>query len=775
MEPAQRSPEEHGCFDSIDEDVPSTHLERSLRRIVSGAGSSGSDVYSSPSQSGREFGSGGRSTSVFERHAARKSMEYSRARERYEMNQWGDKDSKDVKIGVRTVIDEDDPALKLSDDANMNQALSRWNQVRNLLSSKSTLTLLRSDSSIKNEATLYGGTVGSDSMKDPGGEPEPVGRWWYVNPDGRFRSSWDIFQVVVLCYLACATPYRVAFDAPAYGPAFWWEFFVDFYFIADVFLNFVTGYWEELETTSVLVSEPWPIAMNYLRTWFPIDAVACAPVDLVTRALEGTLKCSFEPDGCSAAEKYDANVDANALKLFKLLRIFRLVKLLQLFRVSRLLHRYQNQLIYYHSFISVARVNGLVILIAHWMGCIYGMNYEQNLDNNSSNRWLQSIYWAVQSITSVGYGDMPADNEITMLIAIFTMLMGVVLCSWIMTNVLAAMNPDSSSKRFHERLQYVIAYLKNNQLPQGVAKRVITFYRWQNMNQFDEKSVLSDLPPSLRKDIFDNLYTDALVGVPIFKDMSNQFITEVCLRMSPISFPQFHSVYGQGELGYDMYFITKGSVAVLLNEMPHNPSTDELQTMVESCIELGRGSFFGEPAVLGFASRLETIVCTRSCTMMTLNLDHMDELCQLSYEFKTELMVIACERMVRNRVPKEVCTWCLRDFGVGEEGIIEGEETVGLSNLSNDPSEKRFHGRTTQVKFHKGWKETVAQRVSNEGMASSGKMFDQLKSLHEIVARMEKKGGGGGGGPSGGGSSLEKRMDCLEAKLDKLIELQLGK
>ena len=142
MEPAQRSPEEHGCFDSIDEDVPSTHLERSLRRTVSGAGSSGSDVYSSPSQSGREFGSGGRSTSVFERHAVRKSMEYSRARERYEMNQWGDKDSKDVKIGVRTVIDEDDPALKLSDDANMNQALSRWNQVRNLLSSKSTLTLL---------------------------------------------------------------------------------------------------------------------------------------------------------------------------------------------------------------------------------------------------------------------------------------------------------------------------------------------------------------------------------------------------------------------------------------------------------------------------------------------------------------------------------------------------------------------------------------------------------------------------------------------------------
>jgi hypothetical protein len=100
-------------------------------------------------------------------------------------------------------------------------------------------------------------------------------------------------------------------------------------------------------------------------------------------------------------------------------------------------------------------------------------------------------------------------------------------------------------------------------------------------------------------------------------------------------------------------------------------------------------------------------------------------------------------------------------------------------------SEKRFNGRTTRVTFHPHWKETIATRVSNEGIASSGKMFDQLKSLHEIVARMEKSGAGSSGssgssigGSSIGGSSggsLEKRMDSLEAKLDKLIELQLAK
>ena len=72
----------------------------------------------------------------------------------------------------------------------------------------------------------------------------------------------------------------------------------------------------------------------------------------------------------------------------------------------------------------------------------------------------------------------------------------------------------------------MLSYLKNNQLPAAVAKRVITFYRWQNMNQFDEKSVLSDLPVQLRKEIFDNLYNDALDRVPIFRGCSVQFMTE---------------------------------------------------------------------------------------------------------------------------------------------------------------------------------------------------------------------------------------------------------
>jgi hypothetical protein len=42
-----------------------------------------------------------------------------------------------------------------------------------------------------------------------------------------------------------------------------------------------------------------------------------------------------------------------------------------------------------------------------------------------ATQWLLSVYWAVQSITSVGYGDLPATNAYSQVVAIVTMLIGV--------------------------------------------------------------------------------------------------------------------------------------------------------------------------------------------------------------------------------------------------------------------------------------------------------------------------------------------------------------
>ena len=140
---------------------------------------------------------------------------------------------------------------------------------------------------------------------------------------------------------------------------------------------------------------------------------------------------------------------------------------------------------------------------------------------------MLAVYWAVQSITSVGYGDIPAENSYSQTLSIFTMLIGVVLVSWIMTNVLSAMNPDSHRLDVFTSVCSMCSRTSRTTSSLREWQQHYHVLRWQNMNQFDEKSVLSDLPAQLRKDIFDNLYTHALQDMPIFVGCSTQFMTEV--------------------------------------------------------------------------------------------------------------------------------------------------------------------------------------------------------------------------------------------------------
>ena len=131
--------------------------------------------------------------------------------------------------------------------------------------------------------------------------------------------------------------------------------------------------------------------------------------------------------------------------------------------------------------------------------------------------------------------------------------------------------------------------------------------------------------------------------------------------------------------------------ALILREVMGQANPEEFIQLADSCVELCRGSFFGEAAVLGHPSRLETIVTTRSSTMMTLGVHDMSDLCQLSFEFKAKLCIIAFERMRRNRTSREIVECCAREFGLDPDDFVAGTEraeagTERAGRLVSDPN-----------------------------------------------------------------------------------------
>ena len=61
--------------------------------------------------------------------------------------------------------------------------------------------------------------------------------------------------------------------------------------------RYATGYSDE-DDEEVTIYNSWMIAKHYSKTWLFIDIVACLPIDIVLRIMEGRMGCSLNQKGC---------------------------------------------------------------------------------------------------------------------------------------------------------------------------------------------------------------------------------------------------------------------------------------------------------------------------------------------------------------------------------------------------------------------------------------------------------------------------------------------
>ena len=75
-----------------------------------------------------------------------------------------------------------------------------------------------------------------------------------INPEGRFRRTWDMLVGLLLVYTALALPYRVAFEDST--PLGWMivDGIMDCFFVVDIVLNFMTGFRETKEGGKIIMN-----------------------------------------------------------------------------------------------------------------------------------------------------------------------------------------------------------------------------------------------------------------------------------------------------------------------------------------------------------------------------------------------------------------------------------------------------------------------------------------------------------------------------------------
>ena len=146
---------------------------------------------------------------------------------------------------------------------------------------------------------------------------------------------------------------------------------------------------------------------NYLKTWFLIDFVSIFPFS-------------------DAVEAFGSSGDAAVqFEVMRLLRLLRLIKLLRVVKSLRIIAKYQARLGLRFSSTTVA--TGVIGLLtaAHWCGCVWHMTPGFSTAESSNwitsygletasmgERYFQSLYFSIMTLTTIGYGDIGPQNMI---------------------------------------------------------------------------------------------------------------------------------------------------------------------------------------------------------------------------------------------------------------------------------------------------------------------------------------------------------------------------
>ncbi|KAL3668555.1 hypothetical protein V7S43_006638 [Phytophthora oleae] len=406
-----------------------------------------------------------------------------------------------------------------------------------------------------------------------------------IDPLGRFRLFWDLTSISFIFYNAIVLPFKASFDVNAVDNPF--ETFLDVFFLIDIILTFNTA----VEKEGSIRYNRRLVAEKYLKTWFAIDLVAALPYGYI-----------FSDSG---------NYSATLRKSVKLLR---LVRLLRLLRISRILRRIQNAIFIRSTLSSLMKYCLMVIFINHWFSCTFHAIGASNIDNSwirtqrleepTADKWdryVAALYFSVQTLSTIGFGDVAPQSANERLFCVFAMIVGGGIFAYGITNIVELVSSLTIQETvFRQKLDEVNEYMSARELPVKLRMEIREFYHNTRQSRESklnvEQQILNDLSSKLRSKIALSINDQFLRKFPFFIGSEPNFLMELALNMRVIHFAPLEDAIIEGEIGHEMFFIFRGAVEVV-------------KKSVRIGI-LGENQYFGEMAILSPDNRRTATVRT---------------------------------------------------------------------------------------------------------------------------------------------------------------------
>jgi len=435
-----------------------------------------------------------------------------------------------------------------------------------------------------------------------------MGHKFMVRPLSAFRLLWDLIMTIVCAYIALGMPFAIvwedAFSKSATVDLATFDRWINYLFMLDILLNFRTGY---VDRHGDLVMDWKKVGKNYMRTWCLLDAISSIPTD-------------------------DMQADVTGFSALKVLKLSKLLKIVRIMRPRNIVDNFSERSDFLDDIAQskvvqvTMRKSGVffyMLLLCHWMACGMKLANEQWLTSYQDvggrlwSEYLTAVYWALSTMTTVGYGDIIATCDGERAFASLAMIVGGSFYGFVVgaiTSVVA--DSDLNATAFHERFGLISAWMNHqHRLPLDLKRTIRRYFKayLSEKSALSDAHVFADMSYELQKEVGKHLIIDDVQHNPLFDGIGIGSVVHIQSILRLVTVQAGSCLAARGEVGVAMYMLVSGSLRMVLEgEDEDGGLEEEEQDRAGQRYRQGSsdnfttrdivpGQSFGEEFLLGFA------------------------------------------------------------------------------------------------------------------------------------------------------------------------------